>query len=98
MKIRKKDIKTGYWVCLDGRPWFPDAYVRGEDKRTLTDMRKEFPALYNKTTYYKVVRVNPSLTCEWRMSGKVYKETFYVKWVTDVQPSYKNVIKARENG
>ena len=97
MKIRKKDIKTGYWVCLDDRPWFPDAYVRGEDKRTLTDMRKEFPALYNKTIYYKVVRVKPSLTCEWRMGGKVYRDTFYVKWVTDVQPSYKNVIKVREN-
>ena len=97
MKIRKKDIKTGYWVCLDDRPWFPDAYTRGDDKRTMADMRKEFPALY-PSKYYKVVRVKPSLTCEWRMAGKVYRDTFYVKWVTDVQPSYKNVIKARENG
>ena len=98
MKIRKKNIKTGDWVCLDGMPWFSDAYARGDDKRTLADMRNAFPVLYDKVMYYKVVRVNPSLTCEWRMGGKVYRDTFYVKWVTDVQPSYKNVIKARENG
>ena len=97
MKIKKKDIKTGHWVCLDGMPWFPDAYARGDDKRTLADMRNAFPVLYDKVAYYKVVRVKPTLTCEWRRSGQVYRETFYIKWVTDVQPSYKNVIKARES-
>ena len=95
MKIKKKDIKTGYWVCLDNMPWFPDAYMRGEDRRSIADMRKVFPKNRWKVKYYKVVKMKP-LTYENRMGGKVYRDGFYLKWVTDVQPTYKQVIKARE--
>ena len=95
MKIKKKDIKTGYWVCLDGMPWFPDAYARGDDKQSIDDMRKQFPKLYKKVAYYKVVKMRP-LTFEYRTPSGAYREQFYLKWVTDVQPSYKQVIKARE--
>ena len=96
MMIKKKDIKTGYWVCLDGMPWFPDAYARGEDRQSIADMRKEFPRLYKRVAYYKVVKMRP-LTYEYRTPSGAYRDTFYLKWVTDVQPSYQDVIKAREN-
>ena len=96
MRIKKKDIKTGYWVRLDGMPWFPDAYARGDDRRTVADMRKELPSLYKKITYFKVVKMKP-LTYEYRTPSGAYRETFYLKWVTDVQSSYQNVIKARDN-
>jgi len=96
MKIKKKDIKTGDWVCLDGMPWFPDAYNRGEDKQSITDMRGQFPSIYKKVMYYKVVKMRP-MTYEFRTASGVYRDTFYLKWVTDVQPSYNDVIKAREN-
>ena len=95
MKIKKKDIKTGYWVCLDDMPWFPDANARGNDFRSITDMRGQFPSIYKKTHYYKVVKMNP-LTYEYRTSSGAYRDRFLLKWVTDVQPSYQNVIKARE--
>ena len=94
--IKKKDIKTGYWVCLDGMPWFKDAYNRGDDKQSIADMRGQFPSIYEKVAYYKVVKMNP-LTYEFRTASGVYRDTFYLKWVTDVQSSYQNVIKAREN-
>ena len=96
MKVKKKDIKTGYWVCLDGKPWFPDAYARGEDRRSIADMRAECPKQYKKKHYYKVVMMTP-LTYEHKLSGYTARNTFYLKWVTDVQSSYKQVIKAREN-
>ena len=95
MRFKKKDIKTGDWVCLDGMPWFQDAYNRGEDKQSITDMRGQFPSIYKKVTYYKVVKMNP-LTYEFRSVSGVYRDTFYLKWVTDVQSSYNDVIKARE--
>ena len=94
--IKKKDIKTGYWVCLDGMPWFPDAYARGEDRQSIADMRREFPHLYKKVKYYKVVKMRP-LTYEYRTTSGAHRDTFYLKWVTDVQPSYSDVTKAREN-
>ena len=93
--IKKKDIKTGYWVCLDGMPWFPDAYMRGEDRRSITDMREVFPKNKWKVKYYKVVKMKP-LTYEYRTPSGAYRDPFYLKWVTDVQSSYQNVIKARE--
>ena len=96
MKIKKKDIKTGYWVCLDGMPWFPDAYMRGEDRRSITDMREVFPKNKWRVKYYKVVKMTP-LTYEYRTPSGAYRDTFYLKWVTDVQSSYQDVIKAREN-
>ena len=95
MKIKKKDIKTGYWVCLDNMPWFPDGYMRGEDKQSIADMREQFPKLYKKVAYYKVVMMKP-LTYEYRTPSGTYRDEFYLKWVTDVQSSYQNVIKARE--
>ena len=96
MKIKKKDIKTGYWVCLDGMPWFPDANAKGNDFRNITEMRGQFPSIYKKIHYYKVVKMNP-LTYEYRTTSGAHRDTFYLKWVTDVQPSYQDVIKAREN-
>ena len=96
MRFKKKDIKTGYWVCLDGMPWFQDAYNRGDDKQSITDMRGQFPTIYKRVTYYKVVKMNP-LTYEYRANSVTYRDTFYLKWVTDVQSSYQSVIKAREN-
>ena len=96
MRVKKKDIKTGYWICLDNMPWFPNAYARGEDRRTIADMRKENPKGYKKVYYYKVVMMNP-LTYEHRLLGHTTRNTFYLRWVTDVQSSYQNVIKAREN-
>ena len=96
MRVKKKDIKTGYWVCLDGMPWFPDAYARGEDRRSIADMRVECPKQYKKIHYFKVVKMSP-LTYEHKLSGHTARNTFYLKWVTDVQSSYQNVIKAREN-
>ena len=95
MRYTRASIKTGYWVCLDGMPWFMDAYARGEDKQSIEDMRKEFPKLYKKVAYYKVVKMKP-LTYEYLTSSGAYRDEFYLKWVTDVQSSYKNVIKARE--
>ena len=93
--IKKKDIKTGYWVCLDGMPGFPNANAKGNDFRNITEMRGQFPSIYKKIHYYKVVKMRP-LTYEYRTTSGLYRDTFYVKWVTDVQPSYKNVIKVRE--
>jgi hypothetical protein len=95
MKVRKKNIKTGYWVCLDGKPWFPDAYTRGDDRRSIADMREENPKGYKRLYYYKVVKMSP-LTYEHKLSGYTARDTFYLRWVTDVQSSYQNVIKARE--
>ena len=95
MKYKKKDIKTGDWICLDGMPWFPDAYTRGEDRQSIADMREQFPRLYKKVAYYKVVKMRP-MTYEYRSVSGVYREQFYLKWVTDVQSSYQNVIKARK--
>jgi len=94
VKYKKKDIKTGYWVCLDGMPWFPDAYARGEDRDSITDMRGQFPSIYKKVTYYKVVKMTP-LTYEFRTTSGAYRDGFLLRWVTDVQSSYQNVIKAR---
>jgi len=96
MRIKKKDIKTGYWVCLDNMPWFPDAYVRGDDRRTVADMREVFPKQNKKIHYFKVVKMSP-LTYEHKLFGYTARNAFYLKWVTDVQSSYQNVIKAREN-
>ena len=96
MRVKKKDIKTGYWVCLDGMPWFPDAYVRGDDRRSVADMREENPKGYKRIHYYKVVKMSP-LTYEHKLSGYTSRDTFFLRWVTDVQSSYQNVIKAREN-
>ena len=95
MRVKKKDIKTGYWICLDNMPWFPDAYVRGDDRRTVADMREVFPK-NRKKHYYKVVKMNP-LTYEHKLLGYTTRDTFYLRWVTDVQSSYQKVIKAREN-
>ena len=30
MRYTRNHIKTGDWVCLDGMPWFPDAYASGD--------------------------------------------------------------------
>jgi len=94
VKYKKKDIKTGYWVCLDGMPWFQDAYARGEDRNSITDMRGQFPSIYKKVTYYKVVKMAP-LTYEFRTTSGAYRDGFLLRWVTDVQSSYQNVINAR---
>ena len=96
MRVKKKDIKTGYWVCLDGMPWFQDAYTRGDDRRSIADMREENPKGYKKIHYFKVVKMKP-LTYEYRTPSGAYRDTFYLRWVTDVQSSYQNVIKEREN-
>ena len=96
MRVKKKDIKTGYWVCLDNRPWFPDAYARGEDRRTVAEIREEvFSKIKHKIRYFKVVKMSP-LTYEHKLSGYTSRDTFFLRWVTDVQSSYQNVIKARE--
>ena len=96
MRYTRNHIKTGDWVCLDGMPWFPDAYTRGEDMRSIADMRLECPKQYKKRHYYKVVKMSP-LTYEHKLSGYTARDTFFLRWVTDVQSSYQNVIKAREN-
>jgi len=95
MRYKKSDIKSGYWVCLDGMPWFPDAHSRGEDRRTIADMKLIFPPKFAKANYFKVTRVTP-LTYQYKISGTVSKEKFYLKWVTDVQSSYNDVIKVRK--
>jgi len=96
MTYKKKDIKTGSWICLDGMPWFPDAHARGEDRNSITDMRGQFPSIYKKVTYYKVVKMAP-LMYEFRTASGVYRDGFLLKWVTDVQSSYNDVIKTRGN-
>jgi len=96
MGYKRKDINTGDWVCLDDMPWFPDAYARGEDRQSITDMRGQFPSIYKKVTYYKVVKVQP-LTYEFRTVSGVYRDGFLLRWVTDVQASYNDVIKKRES-
>ena len=96
MRYTRKHIKTGYWVCLDGMPWFPDGYARGDDRQSIADMREQFPKLYKKVAYYKVVKMKP-LTYEYKTSSGTYRDQFYLKWVTDVQSSYKQVIKARRS-
>ena len=96
MGYKRKDINTGDWVCLDDMPWFPDAYARGEDRQSITDMRGQFPSIYKKVTYYKVVKLQP-LTYEFRTVSGVYRDGFLLRWVTDVQASYNDVIKKRES-
>ena len=39
MKIQKKDIKVGNYIALGNKPWFMSAYYRGEDRRTVDDIR-----------------------------------------------------------
>ena len=46
MKFKKSDIKVGNYVSLGNMPWFMSAYYRGEDKRTLDDMKRETIELY----------------------------------------------------
>jgi hypothetical protein len=96
MGYKRKDINTGDWVCLDDMPWFPDAYARGEDRNSITDMRGQFPSIYKKVTYYKVVKMAP-LMYEFRTASGVYRDGFLLRWVTDVQVSYNDVIKKRES-
>jgi hypothetical protein len=93
MGILKRNIKTGYWVCLDNKPWFPSGASRGEDKRTEGDMRE---ILGGKQRYFKVCRTKPCLMYEWRFKGEIIRNQFYAKWVTDMQKNYNDVIKARE--
>ena len=41
MKIKKKDIKVGNYIALGNKPWFMSAFYRGEDKRTVDNMRNK---------------------------------------------------------
>lgn len=48
MKFKKSEIKTGCWIQLENMPWFPAAYYRGEDKRTVGYMRTQSLENYKK--------------------------------------------------
>jgi hypothetical protein len=96
MKYKKRDIKTGCWVCLDNMPWFPDSARRGEDKRTLAEMRELFPTVSHSKPYFKVTTTRPEMTYQYRCIRNTYRSKFYMKWVTDVQASYKGVIANRK--
>ena len=96
MRFTKKDIKTGYYVCLDNAPWFLSSYRRGEDKRTMKQMRKIITPK-SKPKYYRVVKMSP-LTYEHKIQGYTWRDTFYLKWVTDVCKNYHEVVERRKNG
>ena len=37
--IKRKDLKVGNYIALGRKPWFMSAFYRGEDKRTIDDIR-----------------------------------------------------------
>ena len=94
VRYKKADIKTGYYVCLDNKPWFMAAYHRGEDKRTVKQMR-ETVFKKGKPHYYKVCRMRP-LMYKNTIDGWTYKDKFYLKWVTDVCKNYSEVIERKK--
>lgn len=93
-RYKKKDIKTGYYVCLDERPWFPASYSRGEDRRTVKQMRENI-FTKDKPHYYKVTKMRP-LTYSYTIGGYTWKDRFYLKWVTDVCKNYHEVVERRK--
>jgi hypothetical protein len=88
-RIKKKDIKTGDWVCLDNMPVFGTL--------TLGEIAKKWPQIANKR-YFKVIGKFP-LRCSitWR-NADYFKDIFNVKlkWITDIKKSYNEVIKERD--
>jgi len=117
MKIKRKDIKVGNYIALGNKPWFESAFYRGEDKRTVDQMRhkqieddkaqlalpvnkritthdahylkrriKQYQTIY----YFKVVSTK-NLTYLYKPWGT--KESFKLKWITDVCQNYKEVMQ-----
>ena len=91
-RYTRKDIKVGNYVCLDNQPWDPASYNRGEDRRTLKQIREQV-FTKGKKKYHKVVGIRPLSY----ISGCDLKRQFYLKWVTDVCQNYNEVIKRRTN-
>ena len=94
IRYKRADIKTGNYVCLDNKPWFEAAFQRGEDRRTTKEMR-ETVFKKGKPQYYKVVKMRP-LTYSYTIGGYQWKDTFYLKWVTDVCKNYHEVVERKK--
>jgi len=94
MRYTRKDVKTGYYVCLDNRPWFQSSYSRGEDRRTVKQMRENI-FTKDKPCYYKVIKMKP-LTYTHTIDGYKWKNTFYLRWITDVCKTYHEVVERKK--